>query len=375
MGRRLLEFQANQIEAVLASHRLPAQVYGGLVTPRFVKFHLSPRLGTRLSKIASLSEEIALSLGAKSCRIARNNGFLDVEIPREHPQPVLLLPLCQRLSVVPPSTAVLGLDELGTPLLVRLPSPDVAHILICGTTGSGKTELARSMIASLAIHNRLSHLQLILIDPKGRGYSPFASFPHLLFPPLRDGQEATEALHWLVCEMERRDSLALSEPRLVIFIDELADLMLTSGPSTGLRASKELEHLLTRLTQRGRQAGIHLVACTQKPTTAIIGSLIKSNFPLRIVGSVTSPEDAKVASGTAGTEAHKLLGRGDFLLISRSHSLRFQGAFISPEQIAQVAHKLKGGERKSLRWEERSRHQIMSPPLKERLIRKLQILR
>jgi S-DNA-T family DNA segregation ATPase FtsK/SpoIIIE len=367
VSRRLLEFQANQIEAVLASHRLPAQVYGGLVTPRFVKFHLSPRLGTRLSRIASLSEEIALSLGAKSCRIARNNGLLNVEIPREDPQPVLLLSLCQRLSVVPPSTAVLGLDELGTPLLVRLPSPDVAHILICGTTGSGKTELARSMIASLAIHNRLSHLQLILIDPKGRGYSPFASLPHLLFPPLGDGQEAAEALHWLVSEMERRDSQGVCEPRLVIFIDELADLMLTSG--------KEVEPLLTRLTQRGRQAGIHLVACTQKPTTAIIGSLIKSNFPLRIVGSVTSPEDAKVASGTAGTEAHKLLGRGDFLLISRSHSLRFQGAFISPEQIAQVAHKLKGGGRRCLRWEEESGDRIMSPPLRERLARKLQILR
>jgi S-DNA-T family DNA segregation ATPase FtsK/SpoIIIE len=326
--RRLLEYQANQIEIVLASHKISSRVIGGTVTPRFVQFHLAPSLGTRIRRIKSLREEIALSLGASSCRIFRKGGLINIELPREDAKTVKLLPLMKMLPRIPPCTAVLGIDEGGTPLLVMIPSPDVAHILIAGMTGCGKTELARTMIASLAMKNRLSQVQIALIDPKGRGFSVFDGLPHLLFPVLEKSEEILSVLKRLVKEMERRDEERVSEPRIVIFIDELSDLLLVGG--------KEMGMILTRLIQRGRGAGIHLVACTQKPMASTIGSLVKSNFPVRIVGSVTSPEDAKVASGISGTGAEKLLGRGDFLLVTKGQTLRFSAAYISQAEIREI---------------------------------------
>lgn len=340
--QRLLEYQAERIEMVLASHKVPSHVCGGTVTPRFVRFELVPMVGTKVSRIKGLGEEIALSLGIPSCRVFRQGGKINVEIPRETTHTVKLLALCRRLAEIPPCTAVLGLDEEGTPLLLRLPSADVAHVLIAGRTGSGKTELARAMIASLAMYNRLGEVQLVLIDPKGRGFTPFANLPHLLYPMVEDVEGASEVLKRLIVEMERRDHEKVTQPQVVVFIDELADLMMVGG--------KEMEHLLTRLLQRGRGAGIHLVACVQKPTVAIIGSLVKSNFPVRIVGSVASPEDAKVASGLAGTGAESLLGRGDFLVIAQGQVMRLQAAHVSGQEIQELTSRLREGGRKSRRW-------------------------
>ena len=340
--RRLLEYQAERIEMVLASHKVASQIYRGTVTPRFVRFELVPMVGTKVSRVKGLGEEIALSLGIPSCRVFRQNGKINVEIPRETPQTVKLLTLCRRLVEIPPCTAVLGLDDEGTPLLLRLPSADVAHVLIAGRTGSGKTEVARSMIASLAMYNRLGEVQLALIDPKGQGFAPFAMLPHLLYPLVEDVAEASGVLERLVVEMERRDQERVSQPQVVVFIDELADLMLTGG--------KEMEHLLTRLLQRGRGSGIHLVACIQKPAVAVIGSLVKSNFPVRIVGSVVSPEDAKVASGLAGTGAERLLGRGDFLVVANGQVMRLQAAYVSGDEIRELTSRLGEGGRKSRRW-------------------------
>jgi S-DNA-T family DNA segregation ATPase FtsK/SpoIIIE len=339
--RRLLEYQAERIEMVLASHKVPSQVCGGTVTPRFVRFELVPRIGTKVSRIKGLGEEIALSLGIPSCRVFRQNGKINVEIPRQTPRTVKLLTLCRRLAEIPPCTAVLGLDEEGTPLLLRLPSADVAHVLVAGRTGSGKTEVARTMIASLAMYNRLGEVQLVLIDPKGRGFAPFATLPHLLYPLVEDVEGTSEVLGRLVVEMERRDHEKVTQPQVVVFIDELADLMMVGG--------KEMEHLLTRLLQRGRGAGIHVVACVQKPTVAVIGSLVKSNFPVRIVGSVVSPEDAKVASGLAGTGAERLLGRGDFLVVAQGQVMRLQAAYVSSQEIRELTARLREGGRKSRR--------------------------
>jgi S-DNA-T family DNA segregation ATPase FtsK/SpoIIIE len=357
--RRLLELQANQIEAVLASHKIRARIWGGTVTPRLIRFHLSPSLDTRLSQIARLSEEMALSVGSPSCRVARRRGSIDLEFPRTDFDTVHLLPLCRRLTEVPACTAVLGLDEEGVPLLLRLPSPEVTHVLISGTTGCGKTSLAQTMIASLALHNHLADLGLILIDPQGRGYAPFADLPHLALPLAQEENQILHALHWLVGEMERRhqttdarhqttEGQPLGFPRLVVFVDELADLMLASSSrrrTEMLVGGREVERLLTRLAQRGRGAAIHLVAATQKPTAAVIGSLVKSNFPVRLVGSVPSPEDAKVASGLAGTGAERLMGRGDFLLVIKGQVLRFQGALISEGEIRDLVAQLRRGVR------------------------------
>jgi S-DNA-T family DNA segregation ATPase FtsK/SpoIIIE len=347
--RRQLHFQADRIEMVLATHKVPARVTGGTVTPRLVRYHLSTPLGIKVRQVAGLSEEIALSLGAPSCRVYRQQGQVEVEVPRDHGQVVRLMSLSRRLmdedpqgrAAVPPATAVLGLDQEGAPLLLRLPSPNVAHVLIAGTTGSGKTALLRTIVTSLAVHNPQRALQLVLVDPKGRGFAPFDGLPHLLLPVIERPEETVQVLDRLVGEMERRDAEARSEPRLVLVLDELADLVQTAGT--------DFEARLVRLMQRGREAGIHVVACTQKPSATVlskqsgIGGLVKSNFPVRLVGAVASPEDAKVATGLAGTGAERLLGQGDFLVVAKGQVIRMQAAYISNGEIRRLVKVLGTG--------------------------------
>ncbi|HRJ43731.1 MAG TPA: DNA translocase FtsK [Caldilineaceae bacterium] len=344
MGRhQTLNMQADRIEQLLAQHRIPSRINRGTVTSRFVQFKLATELGTKVSKVSSLAEEIAMALGSREVRIYRDGGEINVEIPRDNPGPVRLLPLCKRLTVVPPASAVLGMDEQGFPLLLRLTAPDVAHVLIAGTTGSGKTALARTLLTSLAMHNRQSQLQLILIDPKGRGFGPLARLPHVL-NGVQNSPEATLAcLAWLVREMERRDAEAISTPVLVVAVDELADLLQTG--------SKEVETCLTRIAQRGREAGIHLVACTQKPTAALIGGAMKANFPVRLVGAVAGADEARYASGISDSGADKLEGRGDFILVARGSVLRFQAAWLGPQDLSLVANELRNGGRTSRRWQ------------------------
>jgi S-DNA-T family DNA segregation ATPase FtsK/SpoIIIE len=259
-----------------------------------------------------------------------------------------LIPLQQRLAerqAIPFGTALLGLADDGAPLLVRLPSPQVAHILIAGTTGSGKSALAQTIISSLAMNHRPSQLGFVLIDPKKRAFGPLAGLPHLLRPVLSEPEAVQSTLALLVQLMLARDSEGRvptsegqpGEPRVVVVIDELADLLMASD--------KDTHWALTRLVQRGREAGIHVVACTQKPASQIVGSLAKANFPVRLVGRVTSPEDAKVASGYAGTGAERLRGAGDFIAVTGGHLTRFQAAWIPAKELAEVvSHKL-GGDR------------------------------
>jgi S-DNA-T family DNA segregation ATPase FtsK/SpoIIIE len=353
--RKKLEFQADRIEAVLSLHKIPARVTGGTVTPRWVRFQVLPAVGAKISKIRGLSEELAAALDARNCRVSRRGAAVAVEIPRDDPQAVRLLLLLRQLEGgerkedrIPAVTAILGIAEDGAPLLIRLPSPDVAHILVAGTTGSGKTTLLQSMILSLAVFNTApgdqfrdsgSELSLLLLDPKGHAFAPFEGLPHLARPVIRDVEEATEALQSLVRLMERRscsptppggDYPPSGQPRIVLVIDELADLLMVGG--------KRIQQALTRLTQRGREAGIHVIAATQKPTAAVLGSLIKANFPVRLVGRVTSAEDARTATGWSGTGAERLLGRGDFLAVAEGRAIRFQAAHITREEIREIVN-------------------------------------
>ncbi len=342
MRRVHLDLQANRIEAVLATHRAPARVTGGTVTPRLVRFNLAPAPGVRLRRLFGLAEEVALALAVPGCRIARENGSLAVEVPRPDPAPVALLPLCAKLSCVPPCAAVIGRDEQGTPLLLALASPDVAHALVAGSTGSGKTVLLRAMVASLAAHNHLGQVQFILVDPKGRGLGALAGLPHLLCPTLSEPAEIGGRLAWLVEEMLRRERERITTPRLVLVIDELAEA-LAVGSGGVLEA-------LTRLTQRGREAGIHVIAATQKPSATILGPLVKANFPVRLVGSVASADDARVAAGLPGTGAERLHGQGDFILVWRGQCCRFQAAHIAASELETLAAQLRQGGRSSRRW-------------------------
>ena len=368
--RKKLEFQADRIEAVLSLHKVPARVTGGTVTPRWVRFQVLPAVGAKISRIKNLSEELAAALDAPSCRVSRRGAAVAIEVPRDDPQPVCLLPLFRQLTnqptnqltnqpPIPPVTAILGLAEDGSPLLIRLPSPDVAHILVAGTTGSGKTALLQTMILSLAMVNPPPiggggrGVALVLIDPKGCAFSLFEGLPHLARPVIRDMEETTEALQSLVRLMERRGQgdkgtrgqgqapsagsgqASSLRPSVVIVIDELADLLMVGG--------KAIQWALTRLTQRGREAGIHIIAATQKPTTAVLGSLVKANFPVRLVGRVTSVEDARTATGWSGTGAERLLGRGDFLAVAEGRVMRFQAARVSPAEVRETVARLAQG--------------------------------
>lgn len=340
--KRTLEMQADRIEAVLARHRVQAHVEGGTVTPRFIRFRLVADGSTRVNKITALADEIAMELEKREARVYRDGGAIQVEVPRSQPESVRLLPLCDRLNTAPPITAVLGLEQDGTPLLLRLPAPDVAHVLVAGTTGSGKTALARTLLTSLAMYNRQSQVQLVLIDPKGRGFGPLASLPHTLGRVASTPEEALDRLAWLVEEMEHRDQEGINRPALVVGIDELADLLMTGG--------SRAEALLTRLSQRGREAGIHLVGCTQKPSAQVMGGTMKANFPVRLVGAVASREEARYATGINDSGAEKLDGKGDFLLITKGESVRFQAAWLGPEDLDSVRRVLRDGIRGERRW-------------------------
>jgi S-DNA-T family DNA segregation ATPase FtsK/SpoIIIE len=363
MGRRLLELQADRIEAVMARHKVTARVTGGCVTPRWIQFEVLPTLGARVKKVKGLAEELALALDSDTCRVSRKGALFTVEIPRQDPRPVHLLALHKRLfnSADPtaPSgaslcyfsqsvqerrglfgTAVLGLADDGAPLLIRLPSPQVAHILIAGTTGSGKSVLAKTLIASLALRHRPSQIGFVLIDPKKRAFSPFAGLPHNFRPVLSEPEAIEHVLEMLVQLMLKRDEDGRvpvnegqpGEPRVVVVIDELADLLMATGTKT--------MQAITRLTQRGREAGIHIIACTQKPASQVIGSLAKANFPVRLVGRVTSAEDAKVASGYAATGAERLRGPGDFIAVTGARVTRFQAAYVSSQELVELVDQI-----------------------------------
>jgi S-DNA-T family DNA segregation ATPase FtsK/SpoIIIE len=327
MQRRELEAKADAIEMVLHEHKAPARVTGGHVTPRWVQFLLQANPGVKISRVESLSREIAVALGAPSARVTTQGKALCIEVPRSDPQQLKLFSLCARIppSRIPFGTAVLGLADDGAPLLIRLPSPEVAHVLIAGTTGSGKTALMQTVIMSLALLHQRRQMQFVLIDPKGRAFEAMEGLPHLLRPIVTQPDQAVQVLNDLVNLMEQRDRSRVTDPRVIVAIDELADLVQTGG-------SAILENL-RRLVQRGREAGIHVVGATQKPSSAVIGPLVKANFPVRLVGRVVSAEDARVAAGVGGTGAEKLTGRGDFVAIYGPGLIRFQAAYVAASEI------------------------------------------
>ncbi len=323
-----LNSQADVIESVLAAHKIQSKVWGGTVTPRFIRFDLTTTLGTKVTKVLALREEVAMRLGVPDVRVYRKGDAIRVEVPRSDVAVVRFDALRKRLKRIPPLTAVLGVDEDGAPLLLHVASPDVAHMLVAGTTGSGKTVLLKTLVLSLALYNPQSKLQLAIIDPKARGMSALAGLPHLIRPIESDPERAVALLEGLVVEMERRDQRKISRPAIIVVIDELADLRMVAG--------RRVENALIRLTQRGREAGIHVILATQRPAAAIVGGLVKANLPVRLVGAVTTPEDAKVATGQAGSGANRLRGRGDFLLVARQEIVRFQAAYANDQEIRRL---------------------------------------
>ena len=332
--RQLLDSQADRIEATLTLHKVPGGVLGASVHPRFVQFKLVPSPTVKLNRYVALSDEIAMALSCPRVRVYREGRFITIEAARSEPDPVRLVDMCKSLEGrIPPITSLLGLDETGVPLLLNLKSHAVVHVLLVGTTGSGKTALARTLLTSLALFNSPDDLHILLIDPKkGRGLGLLERLPHVRGEVAKDAGEAVSRLLTVVAEMERRDELRISHPALIVAVDELADLIQTGG--------REVEGALSRLAQRGRESGIHLVCCTQQPSAALIGSSMRANLPVRLVGKVSSRDEARYASGISDSQAEHLSGSGDFLLVTSGSALRFQAAWLGKSEFEQLCDRI-----------------------------------
>lgn len=317
--RQHLEMTADRIEHTLAAHKVQGSVWGGKVLPRFVRYQVMVPTWQKLRSIAQLDEELALALSVESVRIYRENAVLIIEVPRSDADTIIPLSILDREMAghLPEFSAVVGIAASGKPLALCITSTSVVHVLIVGTTGSGKTVLQRTLLASMMHHNDPERLRIVLIDGKnGRGLETFEGSPHVVGNVITGVDESVHALRWLVEQMEQRDRERRSTPVVVIAIDELADLAMRDA---------EIVASLTRIAQRGREAGIHIVATTQRPDSSVMTGLLKSNFPARFVGRVATAHDSVVASGRPKFDAHKLLGRGDFIGLADAH-VRFQAA-------------------------------------------------
>jgi S-DNA-T family DNA segregation ATPase FtsK/SpoIIIE len=327
MKQQQLEALCDHLERALHTLGVPGTITGGVVGPRLIRLRLTPYAGTRYATITRVADDLALALSTPALRVDRDEQGILLEFPNPDPRPVRLQPL---LSGLPPATVVLGLTPDGIPLLARLASPDVPHILVAGTTGSGKSVLLRSIAASWIVGARAAAHALLVVDPKGRLFPDgLDGLPHLLHPVTADMREAAALVRRLIRLMEERDARREHLPRVLFLVDELADLLIEGG--------SEIEEGLTRLAQRGREAGIHLVVATQRPSAAILTGLMRANFPLRLVGKVTSTHDATVAAGRGGTGAESLQGRGDFLAVGGAvEPLRFQGAHVTSHDLTEI---------------------------------------
>ncbi len=366
--REVLGHQSDCIAGVLHAHSIPARVTGGTVTPFGIRFRVLPAVGASVSRIKQLEADLAAALGVDTCRVARRGAAIELEIPRDHPRPVRLLNLLQQLEIdeIPPVTAILGVAEDGSPLLIRLPSPDVGHVLVAGAAESGKTSLLQSMVLSMAMMNSPGQVKMMLIALRGNSFGSFDGSPHLARPTIQGSVEAAEALQSLVRLVERRHRLLarspeglLGEGHVVAIIDELGGL---------LASSREASRSLAQLLERGRAAGVHVVAALQlagddavdELLSSLVGAmtsrwLAKAGFsgmasiPVRLVGRVESASDGRFVGGQLGAGAARLQGRGDFLgvvfvpALAEGRVTRFQAAYVTAGEIEETVMGLSEG--------------------------------
>jgi S-DNA-T family DNA segregation ATPase FtsK/SpoIIIE len=382
-----LREMAAQIEKTLRDFKVEGQIKDICPGPVITVFEFSPAPGVKISKIANLSDDLAMALAALSVRIVApipGKGVVGIEVPNPKREIVYMKEIiADKVFYENEKMALpmgLGKDTAGSPIVTDLAK--MPHLLVAGATGSGKSVAVNTMITSLLYKNSPDDVRLIMVDPKMLEFSIYADIPHLLLPVVTDPKQATVALNWVVQEMEKRyqkladlnvrnikgynkkvaklteqaqedsekglddskaiRSLGLNEkgepehthiPYIVVIIDEFADLMMT--------ASKDVETAVARLAQKARAAGIHLILATQRPSTDVITGLIKANFPTRIALRVTSKTDSRVILDSNGAE--NLLGNGDMLFVppGTSYVQRVHGAYVSEVEIEQIVDFLK----------------------------------
>lgn len=375
-----LETLSRQIEFKLKDFRIDAQVMGAYPGPVITRFEVQPAPGVKVSSISSLDKDIARGLSVKSVRVVDvipGKSVIGLETPNTTREMIFLSELLRSKEYDKsgsPLTLALGKDIAGRPTvadLARMP-----HLLVAGTTGSGKSVAVNAMVLSLLYKASAKELRMLMIDPKMLELSVYEGIPHLLAPVVTDMKEAANGLRWCVAEMERRYKLMsmvgvrnlagfnkkvrdaeeagqpmmdplfkpnpdLDEaprqletlPFIVIFIDEFADMMMIVG--------KKVEELIARLAQKARAAGIHLILATQRPSVDVITGLIKANIPTRIAFQVSSKIDSRTILDQSGAET--LLGHGDMLYLPPGTAMpeRVHGAFVSDEEVHRVVEHLK----------------------------------
>ena len=374
-----LEAMSRLVELKLADFGIEAEVVGVHPGPVITRFELKPAAGVKVSQISNLAKDLARSLSTVSVRVVEiipGKPFVGLEIPNEVRELVSFGEIVKSEaydSLGTPLALALGKSISGEPVvadLARMP-----HLLIAGTTGSGKSVAINAMVLSLLYKSTPEHVRMIMIDPKMLELSVYEGIPHLLAPVVTDMQEAANALRWCVAEMDRRYALMstlgvrqlagynrrVSEaiergeplldpgwqsddveespqqleplPNIVVVIDELADMMMLVG--------KKCEELIARLAQKARASGIHMIIATQRPSVDVITGLIKANIPTRIAFQVSAKVDSRTILDQIGAE--HLLGHGDMLYLPSGSSLpeRVHGAFVSDQEVHAVVKSLR----------------------------------
>ncbi|MBR5949106.1 MAG: DNA translocase FtsK [Clostridia bacterium] len=352
IGAESPEEKARVLIETLKSFNIEAKIVNISIGPSITRFELQPAQGVRVNKITGLSNDIALALAASRVRIEApipGKSAIGIEIPNSNTAAVLLRELIDNSdfsSAKSPLTFAVGKDITGNAVyadLGRMP-----HMLVAGQTGSGKSVCINGIILSLVYKSSPKDVRMILIDPKVVELSIFSTLPHLYCPVVTEPKKAAGALRWAVNEMDQRykrmaevhardidryNAVQKDEnerwPRLVIIIDELADLMIVAG--------KDVEDSICRIAQLGRACGIHLIVATQRPSADVITGLIKANIPTRIAFAVANSIDSRVILDATG--ADKLLGRGDMLFHPNGapKPIRAQGAYVDDEEVEAIA--------------------------------------
>lgn len=345
---------SNLLEQKLLDFSIEGKVTHVSPGPVVTMFEFEPAPGIKINRVISLSDDLAMAIRASSIRISPIPGksTLGIEVPNKEREDVFLKDIVSSDVFNKGSsmlTLALGKDIFGTPVvadLVRMP-----HLLVAGATGSGKSVAINTMILSLLFRATPAEVRMLLIDPKMLELSAYEDIPHLLMPVVTSPKTSAEALKRIILEMERRYRLLAETgsrnieayntklqnglsvnaqeplPYIVIFIDELSDLMLV--------AANEIEDSIARLAQMARAAGIHLILATQRPSVDVITGVIKANFPSRIAFQVSSKIDSRIILDTYGAE--KLLGKGDMLFMSPGKRIiRVHGAYVSEEEIKEI---------------------------------------
>ena len=357
-GAKALTDTATKLQKTLYSFGVSAKVENVSVGPTITRYELKPSEGVRVSKIANLADDIALNLAAETIRIEApipGKQAVGIEVPNKEKEAVHFRDVIESEEFEDNSSKLsvaLGKDVAGQTIIADIAK--MPHVLIAGSTGSGKSVCINTIISSFVYNAKPSEVKLVMIDPKVVELSVYNGIPHLLIPVVTDPKKAAGALAWAVQEMDDRynkfaqkgvrdlkgynkaiekEDEARKLPQIVIIVDELADLMMV--------AAKDVEDAICRLAQKARAAGMHLVIATQRPSVDVITGLIKANIPSRIAFAVSSQVDSRTILDQVGAE--KLLGKGDMLYYPAGapKPIRVQGAFVSDGEVEKIVDFIK----------------------------------